>query len=91
MKIKLFYLKYCPYCKSAFKALDELKKENFLYKKIEIEFIEENEHPKEVAMYDYQYVPSIFFDQKKIYEANPGESYQEIKEKIRKVLEKALG
>ena len=50
MKIKLFYLKHCPYCKSAFKALDELKEENPLYKKIEIETIEESDQPKKTAV-----------------------------------------
>ena len=90
MKIKLFYLKHCPYCKSAFKALDELKEENPLYKKIEIETIEESDQPNEAEKYDYYCVPTLFCDEQKEYEANSGESFKEIKNNIKRVLDKAL-
>lgn len=89
MKIKLFYLKYCPYCKSAFKALDELKKENPAYKTIDIELIEENEQPEVIAKYNYQYAPCLYYKGKKEYEARPGQSFAEIKANIKRVLELA--
>ena len=86
-KIILFHLADCPYCHNAKRALEELGRENPAYKKIPIEWIEEQERPDVSAQYDYYYVPTIFVGEKKMYEAHPGESYAECKENIRRVLE----
>ena len=44
-KIILFHLADCPYCHNAKRALEELERENPAYKKIPIEWIEEQERP----------------------------------------------
>lgn len=45
-KITMFYLDGCPYCRNARKAIEELKNENPSFANIEIDMIEESEHPE---------------------------------------------
>ena len=45
-KVTCFYLKTCPYCVQAKKALDDLIAENPAYGQVPVEWIEENEHPE---------------------------------------------
>lgn len=89
-KITAFYLEGCPYCRQAREALKELTSENEKYSDISIEWIEENQHPEISAKYDYYSVPSMFIEDEKIYEAHRGESFDECKENVRRVLEAAV-
>ena len=90
-KITFFYMDGCPYCRNANKAIEELTLENPEYAKIEIERINEKDPPEGIAGYDYYYVPSMFIGKEKIYEAHPGQQYDEIREEVRKVFERAIG
>ena len=58
--VKLFYLTHCPYCVKAKQAIAELHAENPEYEKIQIERINEEEHPEIAKQFDYYYVPTIF-------------------------------
>lgn len=89
-KITLFYMNGCPYCRNANKAIDELILENPEYGNVEVERIDEQNPPTGLSRYDYYYVPSMFIGKEKIYEARPGQQYDEIKENVRKVFEEAL-
>ena len=89
-KVTLFYLINCPYCKQAHRAIEELTAEKPAYKDIPIDYVEESMQPSLAEQYDYYYVPTMFFDHDKQYEAHPGESYKECRENIRKVFEAAL-
>ena len=89
-KITAFYLEGCPYCRQAREALKELMNKNENYSKVSLEWIEENQHPEISEKFDYYYVPSMFIDDKKIYEAHRGESFDECKENIKRVLETAI-
>ena len=90
-KITVFYLNGCPYCRQAREALKELTAENEKkYSSVFVEWIEENQHPEISEKYDYYHVPSMFIENKKIYEAHRGEKFEECKENVRKVLEAAL-
>jgi len=89
-KITAFYLENCPYCRQAREALKELADENENYSKISIEWIEETQHPEISEKFDYYYVPSMFIENKKIYESHRGEKFDECKENIKRVLETAL-
>ena len=74
-KITLIKMTGCPYCAAAFKAIDELKKN---YPPIELEVIDKYLQANLAEKFtDYYYVPSMYVDGKKIYEARPGESYDE--------------
>ena len=86
-KITLIKIEGCPYCAAAFKAIDELKK---IYSAAELEVIDENLQPERAEKFtDYYYVPSMYVDDKKIYEAHPGESYDECFANVKKVFEAA--
>ena len=89
-KITAFYLEGCPYCRQAREALKELMNKNENYSKVSLDWIEENQHPEISEKFDYYYVPSMFIDGKKIYEAHRGESFDECKENIKRVLETAI-
>ncbi len=86
-KITLIKMEGCPYCAAAYRAIDELKKD---YPPVELEIIDENTQPKLAERFtDYYYVPSMYVDGKKIYEARPGEPYEECLANVKKVFEAA--
>lgn len=90
-KITYFFMEGCPYCRNANKAIEELTRETPAFADVEIERINENDPPAGITGFDYYYVPSMFIGKEKIYEAHPGEQYDETKESVRKVFEKAIG
>ena len=89
-KITAFYLEGCPYCRQARKALAELESHDERYKSVNIDWIEETQHPEISEKYDYYYVPTMFIDGKKLYEAHSGESYSECSENVKRVLDASL-
>ena len=88
--ITAFYLNGCPYCANAKKALAELTKENPAYADVPVEWYEESENPDKVQGQAYYYVPSLFIGTEKLYEAQPGQGYDEIKGCVKSALDKAL-
>ena len=89
-KVKFFYVNGCPYCAQARKAREELIAENSAYGKVEFEEIDEGLHPELAEQYDYWATPAMFVAEEKIYESHIGEKFEEAKENVKKVLEKAL-
>lgn len=89
-EVELFYLRGCPYCVNARKAITELLEETPAFGEIAIRWIEESEEPALVAGRDYYYVPSLYFQREKLYEAKPAHGYEDIKRNIRAALEYAL-
>ena len=89
-ELDLFYLHGCPYCVKARKAIGELLQENPSFGEIAIRWIEESEEPALTTGRDYYYVPSLFFQGEKLYEAQPSHDYGTIKEKLRAALEYVL-
>ncbi|MBR0152298.1 MAG: thioredoxin family protein [Lachnospiraceae bacterium] len=89
-KMMMFYMPGCPYCRQGMLALEELKKEIPAFEKVEIEFVDETAAPEIADRYDYFHVPTVFVDGEKVYEAHPGESYEECRAMMRKALEAAL-
>lgn len=88
-KITMIVLEGCPYCAAAFRAIDELKTN---YPSAELEVIDENFQPQKAEKFtDYYYVPSMYVEGKKIYEAHPGETYDECFANVKKVFEAANG
>lgn len=82
-EIELFYLTNCPYCIKAKKAIDELLEENPAFAALPIRWIEESEEPELAESRDYYFVPTLFCEGDKLYEASPADGYGEIKENIR--------
>lgn len=90
-KISVLKMQGCPYCEQAYRAIDELKAKDENFSALEIELIDENLQPELAEKFaDYYYVPSMFVDGKKIYEAHPGESYAECYKNVEKVFNAAL-
>jgi len=88
--ITMITLAGCPYCAAAFKAIDELATDNDVYAATEIDIIDENAQPELAGKFtDYYYVPTMYVGGKKIYEAHPGETYDECLANVRKVFEAA--
>ena len=88
-KITLLKIEGCPYCKQAFKAIEQLKAENENFAKIEIEIIDIKKQAELAKKFDkdYYYVPSIFVENKKLYEAYPGETFEECFENLQRVFQ----
>ena len=86
-KTVLFYLSDCPYCHFARRAVRELTEENQAYSSIEIEWVEESKRKDIADKFNYYYVPTIFHDGKKLYEAHPSQGYEDVKASIRKAFD----
>lgn len=84
-KITMFYLEHCPFCKRAFQYINELKAEHPELAAIEIETIEESQHPEIADQYDYYYVPTFYIDGEKVHEA--GIYKNEMEEVLRKAVQ----
>ena len=89
-QVELFYLTHCPYCINARRAIEELTEENPSYKGIQVRWIEESEEVELANSRDYYYVPTVFFDGKKLYEAKPIHSYSMIKKHIRNAFDTVI-
>ena len=84
MKVVMFMLKNCPYCKQADQYIQQLCQENPQYSQIEIARIDEKENALHATKYDYFYVPSFYINEVKIHEGAA------TKADIKAVLDKAL-
>ena len=89
-EIEIFYLKGCPYCMKARKAVGELQAENAAYAGLELRWIEESENPDLADSRDYYNVPTLFCGGEKLYEAKPIHGYDMIKGSIRSAFDKVL-
>ncbi|MBQ6151734.1 MAG: thioredoxin family protein [Mogibacterium sp.] len=89
-KITMFHINECKYCDMARQAIEELREEDPEYNNIEIEMINEDEHPEIIENYDYWSVPSLFIDHNKIFEAALFMPYETIKEGVKLAFDKAL-
>ena len=89
-RLTAFYLNGCPYCRNAKAALAELVSENPAYGEVPVHWYEESESPDVVQGHSYYYVPSMFIGTEKLYEAQPGQSYDEIKSHVKAALDAAM-
>ena len=83
-KITMFIIASCPYCKAALRWMDELLAENAKYRQLEIEKIDELEHPEIADKFDYEYVPTYYVGDEKLHDGAAS------KEKIRRVFDAAM-
>ena len=81
----------CPYCAKARRAVGELREEHPVYFDVPVDEIDETSEPDRLKPYEgkYYYVPTIFVDGEKIYEAQPGHDYDVIKDAVEVALAKA--
>ena len=67
-KVKMFYLRNCPYCKEALRWMDEVRAETPRFEQVEVELIEERQQAQLADTYDYYYVPAYYVDEEKVHE-----------------------
>ena len=84
-ELKIFYQENCPFCKRAFRYIEELKEENSAYKNITPICIEETIEEEYANSYDYYYVPTFYIDEVKVHEG--GIMKEEVKEILNRILE----
>ena len=84
MKLTLFILRDCPFCKKALKYINELKEEHPEFKTIELDIIDEQEQKTLADSYDYYYVPTFYLGKKKLHEG--GIYKNEVEELFQSVL-----
>jgi glutaredoxin 3 len=90
-KITMIVMPGCPYCANAKKALAELTREGSALADVPVEMIDEVNEPDKASPYGdaYYYVPSLFMEGKKLYEASPSDSYDVIYHAVEKALQAA--
>ena len=84
-ELKIFYQERCPFCKKAFRYIEELKEENPAYRNITPVCIEETIEEEYANSYDYYYVPTFYIDEVKVHEG--GIMKEEVKEILNRILE----
>ena len=78
--LSMIEMQGCPYCANAHRAIEALRAEGGAYADVAVDFVDENAQPEQAQAFagQYYYVPSIFMDGEKFYEAQPGDSYDKI-------------
>ena len=89
-EIEIFYLRGCPYCENARRAVAELLREEPAYEALRLRWVEESEEAALADSYDYFRVPSVFHQGDKLYECSPLHGYEAIKEHFRAAFDRAL-
>ena len=89
-KITMFHINECKYCDMARQAITELVEEHPEYRDVEIEMINEDEHPEIIENYNYWSVPSLFINHEKIFEAALFMPYETIREGVKLAFDRAL-
>ena len=86
-KVTMIVMPGCPYCANAKKALAALQKEA-AYRDVQVELVDETSEADKVKPYAgaYYYVPTLFVNHDKSYEAHPGDTYEVICEAVEKAL-----
>ena len=88
-KLTMIEMEGCPYCANAHRAMEALRAEG--YEAVQVDFIDENKEPAKTQPFagQHYYVPSIFMDGEKLYEAQPGQSYDKIYVEVKRVFDAA--
>ena len=88
--IELVYLPGCPYCVKAKQAVKELQAESESYAGLPLKWINEQEETGYADTHDYYYVPTVYWNDRKFFEAAPGDSLEKIKAGIRTAFDAAV-
>ena len=89
-KLTMIVMQGCPYCAAAKRAIKELKAEQAAYAPLTVEEIEDGSAAAQAYGKDYYYVPSVFIEGEKCFEAKPGQSDESIKQAMARAFNRAL-
>ena len=84
-EILVFVLEHCPYCKQLKRILADWKDRPEL-EGVQFRFVDEEKNPELVKQYSYYYVPTLFADGRKLYEAQPSHSEPVMRELLEQQL-----
>ena len=89
-KLTMIVMQGCPYCAAARRAIKELKAEQAAYAPLTVEEIEDGSAAAQAYGKDYYYVPSVFIEGEKCFEAQVGQSDESIKQAVARAFDRAL-
>ena len=89
-KLTMIVMQGCPYRAAAKRAIKELKAEQAAYAPLTVEEIEDGSAAAQAYGKDYYYVPSVFIEGEKCFEAQPGQSDESIKQAVARAFDRAL-
>lgn len=89
-EIVYIFMKGCPYCRRADIFIEELRKAHPEYGDVKVTRLEDGSPEAQKYGKDYYYVPSMFVEGQKLYEAHPGETEEECRDLVRKTFEAAV-
>ncbi len=85
-----FYMPGCQYCKRADILMLELQNNNAEYNNVRILKVDEQARPDIAAKFTHDRVPAFFLGDNKLYEADPGETRDQMKANLEKVFKAAI-
>ena len=88
MEITMFYMEGCPYCRQAMQQMKEIFSEHPEYAAITVNKLEDTENKELADQYDYYYDPTFFLGKEKLYEADPADRGDIMKNKLEAMFQK---
>ncbi len=89
MELKMFYQPGCPYCRQAENVISRLTEAEPALASVRIRRVDETAERALAEQYDYWHVPSFFLGERKLYEAQPGDSAEKMERIIGGILREA--
>ena len=90
-KITLIKMEGCMYCAQVLGAIKEVKADYPEFANVEVEILDKKKDDRAKNFEGkYYYVPSMFVDGEKLYEANPDETYGDCLLSVKKVFRAAV-
>lgn len=83
-EIVMFHFETCPYCRKAERFLEDLFSSHPEFSEISIKKIDERKNPEIADRYDYYYVPTFYYEGRKLHEGDISKA--EVEEMIYSVL-----
>jgi glutaredoxin len=68
VKLTIYYLKYCGFCRQALNDLDAILEKHPEYREIPLELVDESVERERARKQDYFYVPTFYIDNRKVHE-----------------------
>ncbi|HAL74360.1 MAG TPA: thioredoxin family protein [Clostridiales bacterium] len=75
-KVTIFVLKYCGFCRTALRYLENVLEEHPEYRQLEIEQVDEAIERERARAHDYFYVPTFYIGQRKVHEGAVRDQHQ---------------
>ncbi|MGN0709270.1 MAG: hypothetical protein ACI4LM_03385 [Anaerovoracaceae bacterium] len=85
--VMYFYKENDEACGLVDKALKELRDEDPRYTSVDVTKISEDKAPELAKRYPHEHVPCLFVGKNDKYEYEPGQTYDEVKANVRRIMD----